>query len=56
MKPPSTLALETVVDEIEEAVPGVITVTEFEETEVREPSNGPKEAEENGSPQGDKSQ
>jgi len=29
----------------------VITVTEFEETEVREPSKGPKEAEENGSPQ-----
>jgi hypothetical protein len=50
------LALETVVDEIEEAVPGVITVTEFEETEVREPSKGPKEAEENGSPQGDESQ
>lgn len=34
----------------------MITVTEFEETEVREPSKGPKEAEENGSPQGDESQ
>jgi hypothetical protein len=54
---PSNPAVETVgVDEIEEAVPGVITVTEFEETEVREPSKGPKEAEENGSPQGDESQ
>jgi hypothetical protein len=48
-KPPSTLAVETAVDVIEEAVPGVITVTEFEETEVREPSKGRKEAEENGS-------
>jgi hypothetical protein len=49
VKPPSTRAVETVVDVIEEAVPGVITVTEFEETEVREPSKGPNEAEENGS-------
>jgi hypothetical protein len=49
VKPPSTLAVETVVvDVIEEPVPGVITVTEFEETEVRE-SEGPEEAEENGS-------
>jgi len=54
---PSNPAVETVgVDVIEEPVPGVNTVTEFEETEVREPSKGPKEAEENGSPQGDKSQ
>jgi hypothetical protein len=53
VKPPSTTAVETVVvDVIEEPVQGVITVTEFEETEVREPSKGPKskEAEENGSP------
>ena len=50
VKPPSTTAVETVVvDVIEEPVPGVITVTEFEETEVREPSKGPNEAEENGS-------
>ena len=49
VKPPSTLAVETVVvDVIEEPVPGVITVTEFEETEVRE-SKGPEEAEETGS-------
>jgi hypothetical protein len=49
VKPPSTLAVETVVvDVIEEPVPGVITVTEFEETEVRE-SKGPEEPEENGS-------
>jgi hypothetical protein len=39
VKPPNTTAVETVVvDVIEEPVPGVITVTEFEETEVREPS------------------
>ena len=45
VKPPSTLAVETVVvDVIEEPVPGVITVTEFEETEVRE-SKGPEEPE-----------
>jgi len=49
VKPPSTLTVETVVvDVIEEPVPGVITITEFEETEVRE-SKGPEEAEENGS-------
>jgi hypothetical protein len=49
VKPSSTPALETiVVDVIEEPVPGVITVTEFEETEVREPTS-PEEAEENGS-------
>lgn len=49
VKPPSTPAVETVVvDVIEEPVPGVITVTEFEETEERE-SEGPEGAEENGS-------
>ena len=48
VRPPSTLAVETVVDVIEEPVLGVITVTEFEEPEVRE-SKGPEEAEENGS-------
>ena len=49
VKPPSSPAVETVVvDVIEEPVPGVITVTEFEEIELREPRS-PKEAEENGS-------
>jgi hypothetical protein len=48
VRPPSTLAVETVVDVIEEPVLGVITVTEFEEPEVRE-SKSPEEAEENGS-------
>ena len=49
VKPPSIVAVETVVvDAIEEPVPGVITVTEFEETEVRETSKSPGEAEENG--------
>jgi hypothetical protein len=47
VKPPSTTAVETVVvDVIEEPVPGVITVTEFEETEVREPSESPEQPEE----------
>ena len=49
MTPPSIPAIETVVvDVIEEPVPGSITVTEFEETEAREPSKGPEEAEEDG--------
>ena len=49
VKPPSTAAVETVVvDVIEEPVPGVITVTEFEETKVREASKDTEEAEENG--------
>jgi hypothetical protein len=47
--PPSIPAIETVVvDVIDEPVPGVITVTEFEETEAREPSKGPEEAKEDG--------
>jgi len=47
VKPPITTAVETVVvDVIEEPVPGVITVTEFEETEVREPSESPQQPEE----------
>jgi hypothetical protein len=37
VKPPSTSTVESVtVDVIEEAAPGAITITEFEETEVRE--------------------
>lgn len=37
MKSPSSPELETVVvDVIEEPVPGVITVTEFEETHIRQ--------------------
>jgi hypothetical protein len=37
VRPPSTSTVESVtVDVIEEAAPGVITITEFEETEVRE--------------------
>ena len=40
-------AIETVtVDVIEETAPGVITVTEFEETEVREEDEGPEQPEE----------
>ncbi len=47
IKPPSTPEVETViVDIVEEPVPGVITVTEFEETEVREPSVSPERPEE----------
>ena len=49
VKSPSTPAVEAVVvDVIEEPVPGVITVTEFEETKVREASKDTEEAEENG--------
>ena len=51
MKPPSTPAVETVVvDVIEEPVPGVTVVTEFEAIEVREPSAGPDKAEESEGP------
>jgi hypothetical protein len=50
MKPPSTPAVETVVvDVIEEPVPGVTVVTEFEATEVRDESGAtpaPPESEE----------
>jgi hypothetical protein len=45
VKPPSASTVETVtVDVIEEAAPGVLTITEFEETEVRE--EGPEQPEE----------
>jgi hypothetical protein len=47
MKPPSTPVVETVVvDVVEEPVPGVTIVTEFEATEVREAGVGPEEPEE----------
>lgn len=47
MTPPGSPAVETViVDVIEEPVPGVMVVTEFEATEVREPSAGPEQPEE----------
>ncbi len=47
MKPPSTPAVETVVvDVVEEPVPGVTVITEFEATEVREVGAGPEEPEE----------
>jgi hypothetical protein len=45
VEPPSTSTVETVtVDVIKETAPGVITITEFEETEVRE--EGPEQPEE----------
>ena len=45
MNPPSASTVETVtVDVTEEAAPGVVTITEFEETEVRE--EGPEQPEE----------
>jgi hypothetical protein len=52
IKPPSTPVVETiVVDVVEEPVPGVTFVTEFEATEVRETGGGPEEpAEDQGSP------
>jgi hypothetical protein len=47
MKPPSTPAVQTVVvDVIEEPVPGVTVVTEFEAIEVREPGTNPDKAKE----------
>jgi hypothetical protein len=46
-KPPTTSTVETVtIDVIEEAAPGKITITEFEETEVREEGEGPEPPEE----------
>jgi hypothetical protein len=49
VKPPTTPEVETVVvDVVEEPVPGVTVVTEFEATEVREAGAGP-EPEESGS-------
>jgi hypothetical protein len=47
VKPPSTPAVETVVvDVIEEPVPGVTVVTEFEATEVRDAGAAPEQPEE----------
>jgi hypothetical protein len=47
MKPPTTPAVETVVvDVIEEPLPGVTVVTEFEATEVREAGASPEQPEE----------
>jgi hypothetical protein len=46
-KPPSTPVVETVVvDVVEEPVPGVTVVTEFEATEVRDSGAGREESEE----------
>ena len=48
VKPPSTPVVETVVvDVIEEPLPGVTLVTEFEATEVREAGAVPGQPEEN---------
>jgi len=47
VKPPNTPVVETVVvDVIEEPLPGLTVVTEFEATEVREAAVGPEESEE----------
>ena len=47
MKRPSTPTVETVtVDVIEEPAPGVVTITEFEEAEVREEGEGLERPEE----------
>ena len=43
MKPPTPAVETTVVDVVEEPAPGVITVTEFEETKVTRPSLGETE-------------
>jgi hypothetical protein len=39
MKPPTPAVETVVVDVVEEPAPGVITVTEFEETQVRRPGS-----------------
>ena len=47
MKPSITPVVETtIVDVVEGPVPGVITVTEFEETDIREPGPGEEPPEE----------
>jgi hypothetical protein len=47
MKPPTTPVVETVVvDVVEEPVPGVTVVTEFEAAEVREAGAAPEQPEE----------
>ena len=47
-KPPSTPVVETVImDVVEEPIPGVTVVSEFEVTEVREGGAEPEEPEEN---------
>ena len=47
MKPPITPVVETtIVDIVEEPAPGVITVTEFEETDIREAGPGEEPPEE----------
>jgi hypothetical protein len=46
-KPPTTSVVETIITDVaEEPVPGVITITEFEATEVREEGEGPETPEE----------
>jgi hypothetical protein len=47
LKPPTAPVVETtIVDVVEEPAPGVITITEFEETDVREPGPGEEPLEE----------
>jgi hypothetical protein len=46
-KPSTTQATETIIgDTVEAPVPGVITITEFQETEIREEGKGPESPEE----------
>jgi ribosomal protein L11 len=46
-KPSTTQATETIIgDAVEARVPGVVTITEFEETEIREEGKGPESPEE----------
>jgi hypothetical protein len=46
MKLPTPVVETTIIDVVEEPVPGVITVTEFEETDIREAGGGQEPAEE----------
>jgi hypothetical protein len=46
-KPSTTHATETIIgDAVEARVPGVVTITEFEETEIREEGKSPESPEE----------
>ncbi len=45
MKPPSPAVETMVVDVVEEPVPGVITVTEYEETQVTRPARDERDDE-----------
>jgi hypothetical protein len=46
MRPVTPVVETTIIDVVEEPFPGLITVTEFEETDIREAGAGPEQPEE----------